>query len=198
MSRAVYGRVYELNLRNPAPDEEHPYVGMTTTTIHRRVHGSAGHTSPADVAKDPWKARILPGTAGYRLLETVYSTGNPVEDNRTLRRAEAYWIDRLRPKHNDVRPIRPFADEPQPARRTKVSKPVPQPRRRARRSWGSRIRITLCLAFIIAATAGSAWLVAGMRLPWPLATWIAAPTIGIVVGWAAFWRLHRAVRKLVR
>lgn len=198
MSRAIYGRIYELNLRNPDPDEEHPYVGMTTErTLHERVHGRGGHTSPEEVAKNPWKARILPGRAGYRLLETVYDTGDPVENDRLLRRAESYWIDRLRAKYNKVRPIRPFGDplpaRPRAARPIVVMTPAQRRRRRSR-----RLRVASCLMLMATVTMFAARVVAAMELPWPAAPWIASPVIGIVVGWLVFWRMHRAVRKLVR
>jgi hypothetical protein len=68
-ARPIYGYVYELILAGQS-DTDHSYVGMTTTTIHRRVHGSSGHASATDVARDPWKAGILPGRAGYRCLES--------------------------------------------------------------------------------------------------------------------------------
>jgi hypothetical protein len=192
MSRPVHGRIYELRLRNPWPDEDHPYVGKTETTIHRRVHGPNGHTSARSMAKDPWKARILPGPAGYRLLETVYATGDVAEDDRALRRAEAFWIDRLRPKYNDVRPVRPFADEVQPAKRR------PAKRRAARQSKPIPARAYWCFLVMAAFTAAAARLIAGMQLPWPAAPWIGAPVSGVLLGWFFFWRIHRAVRKLLR
>lgn len=196
MSRAVYGRVYELNLSNPGPDEEHAYVGMTIGPIHGRVHGrqESAHTSAASVAKSPWKARILPGSAGYRQLEVVYATAHPDEDERTLRRAEAFWIDRLRPTYNIVRPVRPFADELLPVQ--PKARPVRTVRRRARRRVPARA--VLCILSMLLFTAGVAWFVVAMRLPWPQAPWIAAPTLGAFLGWSAFWRAHKAIRKLVR
>jgi hypothetical protein len=192
MSRPVHGRIYELRLRNPWPDEDHPYVGKTETTIHRRVHGPNGHTSARSVVKDPWKARILPGPAGYRLLETVYATGDVAEDDRALRRAEAFWIDRLRPKYNDVRPVRPFADEPQPARRAK-SKTAPTEQRRAvpARAW-------LCLLTMAIFTTMVARVIGEMHWSNPAVPWIASPSLGVLGGWATFWKLHAALKKILR
>lgn len=194
MTRPVYGRVYELRLRGQA-DADHSYVGLTRQlTIHRRVHGPSGHTSPDDIARDPWKARILPGRDGYRQLEVVYSTGDPAEDERSLRRAEAFWIDRLRPIHNEVRPVRPFGDRPAPRPVT-----APRPRRavavrRRRRSAKPYVLAALILTFTFLA----ARMVVAMQLPWPAAPWIAAPTLGVALGWTVFWRVHRAFRKLLR
>jgi hypothetical protein len=194
MSRPIYGRIYELCLRGQGPDE-HSYVGMTTTTIHRRVHGSAGHTSPDSVARDPWKARILPGPAGYRLLETVYSTGDCEENDRALRRAEAFWIDRLRPTENDVRPVRPFGPPQRRAQQARPARPASRPTRRRRRS---RVLAVLCLASMLAWVYIVARVVVAMHLPWPAAPWVAAPVLGTVIGWTAFARTHRAVRRIFR
>jgi hypothetical protein len=197
VSRPVYGRVYELNLSDPAPDEEHPYVGMTTGSIHSRVHGrqESAHTSPASIAKDPWKARILPGSAGYRQLEVVYATAHPDEDERAMRRAEAFWIDRLRPKYNIVRPVRPFADE-KPVGRPRMKRVAAPSRRRTKRRVPARA--VLCALSVLLFTAATAWFVVAMQLPWPQAPWIAAPVVGTTLGWSAFWRAHKAFRKLVR
>lgn len=198
--RAVYGRVYELVLRGQ-PDAQHSYVGKTTQTIHRRVHGPSGHTCAADVAKDPWKASILPGRAGYRLLETVYDTGDPEENRRALARAEAFWIDRLRPLHNDVRPVRPIGDlraaKPRHYPGPIPPRPARSPARRARRR-GSRVKPLALLTLVALFTCLAAWFIVAMQLPWPQAPWIASPVVGLTVGWATFWKLHRSVRRLLR
>jgi hypothetical protein len=184
----VYGRVYELITGDPR-DGEHPYVGMTTQTIHQRVHGPNGHTSPASVTRDLWKARILSGRAGYRLLENVYDTGDPAENERALRRAEAYWIDRLRPTHNDVRPVRPPLHHPQPAKR---ATPRPKVRRTRRRL---SFRHFTALAMIAAAMWLTAWTVLTMELPWPGATWIVTPAVGVPLGFFTWLRLYHVGRR---
>lgn len=187
--RRVFGHVYETILRGQA-ENEHSYVGKTELTIHQRVHGPNGHTSPDSVAKDPWKARILPGRAGYRKLEAIRDTGDPAENDRALRRAEAFWIDRLRPEYNLVRPVRPPGDVAHArARREPV-------RRRARRPVP--VRAVVCLVFIVVCVWATAWFVGAMELPWPQAPWIVAPTVGGFLGWQAFWRTHRALRRLFR
>jgi hypothetical protein len=193
VSRPIYGRVYEVFTMTQPPDS-HAYVGMTTQTLHERVHGRSGHASPESVAEAPWKAGIRPGRAGYRLIETVYSTGDPVEDGRLLRRAEAYWIDRLRPIHNVVRPIRP-PGRPVP-RPPRVKRPAP--RRDAVKRRRRSPKPHFLAAFVVIATYLAARLIVAMELPWPAAPWVGAPTIGAVIGWSVFWRLHRAVRKVLR
>lgn len=201
MSRPIYGYVYELFLAGQ-PDTDHSYVGMTTTTIHRRIHGPGGHASAESVARDPWKARILPGRAGYRCLEIVRDTGDPAENDRALRRAEAFWIDRLRPVHNDVRPVRP-PGEPVRSRRESArvgeSRRKPRPRGngrpvRRRRPWPV---IALAL-FVIPPVVLVARVVSAMELPWPAAPWIAAPTVGTLIGWNLYWRARRGWRRLTR
>lgn len=138
-AREVYGRVYEVFTTRPDLDGEHPYVGKTCQTIHRRVHaGPRAHTSPESIAKDPWKARIRPGRDGYRQLEAIYATGDKAVDEASLRRAEAFWIDRLRTTHNDVRPVRPPAHE-QPAR-TARAKPARPPSATTFRAAQTRTR----------------------------------------------------------
>lgn len=198
MSRPVYGRVYELFLHEQ-PEGTHSYVGkvQAPTTIHQRVWGrsSSAHTSPESVARDPWKAGILPGRAGHRQLEVVYASGDPAEDDRALRRAEAFWIDRLRTVHNEVRPVRP-AGERRTAATSSARTPVTyaRPRRSRRRTVKPYVLATFVLAFTFLA----ARVIVAMQLPWPAAPWVAAPTAGFLLGWATFWRLHRAVRKLLR
>jgi hypothetical protein len=195
-ARPIYGYVYELILAGQS-DTDHSYVGMTTTTIHRRVHGSSGHTSAGDVARDPWKARILPGRDGYRCLEIVRSTGDLAEDDRALRRAEAFWIDRLRPVHNDVRPVRPAGERipSRPRRSAQTARGRRRPARRRRRRVGKPIALVLLIA---ACTYLSARGLLMMQLPWPQVPWVGAPVLGAALGWSAFWRAHRALRKLVR
>jgi hypothetical protein len=196
VSRPIYGYVYELILAGQS-DTDHSYVGMTTTTIHRRVHGSSGHTSAGDVARDPWKASIRPGRDGYRCLEIVRSTGDCAENDRVLRRAEAFWIDRLRPLYNDVRPVRPPGERIPRSRRERVVRP-PAPRRpvrRRRRRVGKPIALVL---LIVACTYLSARVLLMMELPWPQVPWVGAPVLGVALGWSAFWRVHRSLRRLFR
>jgi hypothetical protein len=195
-ARPIYGYVYELILAGQS-DADHSYVGMTTTTIHRRVHGSSGHTSAENVARDPWKAGIRPGCAGYRRLEIVRSTDDPAEDARALRRAEAFWIDRLRPVHNDVRPVRPPGERIPRSRANRGTRPIAtaRPARRRRRKMGKPLAM---LALIAAFTYLSARALLMMQLPWPQVPWVGAPMLGVALGWSAFWRMHRALRKLVR
>lgn len=191
--RAVYGRIYELITGDPQ-DGPHPYVGQTVQTIHQRVHGPGGHTSPASVAKDPWKARVLPGRAGYRLLETVYDTGDPGENQRALDRAEDFWIDRLRTTHNDVRPVRPPVHEPQPPRRprtTQTARPTPARRRRRRRV---PVRWVLLLLTVAAGMALIAWPMLATDRPWSTVL-TAAGLFGAPLGAFCWLRVYHAGRK---
>ena len=189
--REVYGRVYELITGDPR-DGEHPYVGMTRQTIHQRVHaGRNAHTSAQSVARDPWKARILPGRAGYRLLETVYATDDDAADARELRRVESFWIDRLRTTHNDVRPVRPPVHERGPVR---VRRRTAVQRRASRRTRG---RVVSLLLLVAAFTFLAVRAILLMQLPWPLAP-LAGLSVGTALGWAAFDWLDRRYRRLVR
>lgn len=198
--RAIYGRVYELVLRGQPPDS-HAYVGKVTapTTIHQRIFGrsASAHTSPDSIARDPWKAGILPGRAGYRLLETVYDTGDDAENDRALRRAEAFWIDRLRPTYNIVRPVRPAGSPPPQSRRPRRTSPARRQsvRRRPRRKLAKPITLALLIAAFTFLWGRMLFM---MELPWPQAPWVGAPVVGIATGWALFWKLHRAVRKILR
>lgn len=185
--RAVYGRVYELFTDDPR-DGEHPYVGQTTTTIAQRVKR---HKSADEIAKRPWKARIVDGPRGYRLLETVYSTGDCADNERDLDRAEAFWIDRLRPTHNDVRPVRPRQGDPLPPRpkESRGSRPK-RPRRRVNWRLSTFLTITiLCVALV-------ARLLTALHLPWPWVPWALSLPIGAAFAYAAFSRLLTAGRRL--
>lgn len=190
--RSVYGYVYETITGDPR-DGEHPYVGMTETTIHNRVHGPAGHTSRQSVAEDPWKARILRGRAGYRCLERVYDTGDPDENDRALRRAEAFWIDRLRPTHNTVRPVRPPLHQPQPPRAT-ARPAVKVARRRPQRRVP--VRAVTFAVLVAVFTTLAACLIVAMHLPWPAVPWVVSPALGVALAWRVFWTLHRSIRRL--
>lgn len=185
----VYGRVYELFTGDPR-DGEHPYVGRTTTTIAKRVRR---HKSADDITRDPWKARIIDGPRGYRLLETVYSCGIAAEDARSLARAEAFWIDRLRPTHNDVRPVRPRLGDPLPPRpRESVARRRGAPRTRRRFPW--RAGLFLALSAVTALLAGR--LVAALALPWPWAPYVAALVLGAPLGWRMTMAVLRGGRRL--
>lgn len=191
MSREVYGRVYEPITSRPEVHGRHPYVGQTRQTVHQRVHGRGGHTSALSVAKDPWKADILPGRAGYRVLKTIYATGDPGADQVRLDMAEAFAIDELNPTHNTQRPIRP-APEPRPPR-------PPSRRELAELSRRQRTRARLvCLLVVVAIfTVLAARVTSGMQVS-PSFPWFASPALGVALGWPTFWWLHQQVRRLAR
>lgn len=189
-SGAVFGYIYE-TIERGQRDDECRYIGKTETTIHRRVHGPTGHTSPRSVAKDPWKANILPGKHGYRCLEIVRDTGEGLQANkRALARAESDWIDRRRPLRNQVRPVRPRHGEP-PARPTPRST-------RTRQPSGRKVALVLlvaALAFLFELP------LSGAGLPWWM-QWVVAPALAATLGWylfcAAVGRIDRARRKIRR
>jgi hypothetical protein len=209
--RPIFGFVYELKVRAQEPSTC-KYVGKcegpTPKAVAERVHGTSGsaHTSPQSIAKDQWKADILPGRDGWRILERVYATGDDEHDNERLRRAEADWIDRKRPTENTVRPVRPFGARPHPKprvierpRRPAAYRP-PTARELKKRAQRRRARAkamllaVLALAGIVAVT----WVINAMRLPWPAVTWTAGPAIGAALGWMAFEWLLNAARKVTR
>lgn len=173
--RRVYGYVYEL-VTGDQRDGAHPYAGQTTTTIHRRVHGPGGHTSPESVAKDPWKARIRPGPAGYRCLKRIYATSDPGSDQVRLDMAEAFAIDELKTTHNKVRPVRPpVTGAPAPRKPPAERAPVKVPWR--------LVGFLLVWAVFSALAARTA--VAG-HLP----IWLGPPA-ALIPAWPVFLRLHR-------
>lgn len=190
----IFGYVYE-TIERGQRDGEHSYVGKTETTIHQRVHGPSGHTSPRSVAKDPWKANILPGKRGYRCLEVVRDTGEGYQANkRALARAEAFWIDRLRPLRNQVRPVRPPSNAPEP-------RPVAAERAPVRSPSGRKILLSVLICLF---TALVAMLLSAAHAPW-WGPWGVAPGAGLVVGWASFVRIvtawerkRRKLRRLLR
>jgi hypothetical protein len=192
--RPIIGYVYEVITGDPQ-DGLHPYVGKTETTVHQRVHGRGGHTSPQSIAKDPWKARILPGAAGWRILERVRDTGEgDAANDAQLRRAEAFWIDRLRPPRNVVRPVRPPRHESGtvPARRARPVRSAAETRRRNRAAR----RLTGLLVLAAACTFLAVQLIEAMRLPYPAASWVGGPALGLFTGWLAFLRVEHLLAVL--
>jgi hypothetical protein len=189
--RPVFGRVYELFTDRPE-DGEHPYVGQTTQTIEQRKRG---HKSKRDVAKDPWKAHIIDGPRGHRLLETVYATGDPYADERELDRAEAFWIDKLRPTYNVVRPVRPRYGDPLPVRPQERSRPAT---RRTVRTSRRRVpwRVRVFLLFTLVLTTACAVALAHVDQPYPWLPWVLAPVAGVAFVWRGTLALLHAGRKL--
>lgn len=183
--RPVYGRVYELFTDRPDLDGDHPYVGQTVQTIAAR---KCGHKSARSVARDPWKARIVDGPRGHRLLETVYASGDPRHDQAILDQVEAFWIDRLRPTRNGQRPVRPRPGDPLPAR-PRDARPV-----RSRRPVPWRVALFLLLATATAVLAGRT--VAAMHLPWPWVPYAAALAAGVPLGWRMTTAVLRGGRRL--
>lgn len=173
--RRVYGYVYELITGDPR-DGLHPYAGQTTETIHQRVHGSRGHTSAASIAKDPWKARIRPGRAGYRCLKVIYGTDNPGADQVRLDMAEAFAIDELHTTYNDRRPVRP-ATGPAPRRPKPERKPVIVPWR----------LVGFLLVWLVPSIVVGRIAVANHLPPW------IAPLAVLIPAWLVFLRLHRVI-----
>jgi hypothetical protein len=195
----IFGYVYELVLAGQ-PDDQCSYIGMAQDMARRMAATGSGHRSPTSIAKDPWKADILPGKAGYRILERVRTTGfGEVDDERALRRAEADWIDRRRPVHNDVRPVQPRT-EPQVGPRNLIGYASPKAKlvsarvtaeqeRKARADRRARTRAAFFLLAFAVFTTLAAWFVGTMHLPWPAAPWIVSPVLGVV---GAFWLFNAA------
>ena len=187
--RPVYGRVYELFTDDPL-DGEHPYAGQAKApkTIAQRQRE---HMSPTEVARFPWKARIIPGPRGRRLLETVYATGDARADQAILDQVEAFWIDRLKPTYNIQRPVRRPGDPPSPRPRRQAS-PSRRPAPRRRHPW--RVSLFLLVTVPLVLAAGLA--VALLHLPWPWLPFAAAPVLGGPLGWRLTMEILRAGRRL--
>lgn len=201
-SGAVYGEVYELITGDPQ-DGPHPYVGKAKDA-YRRVYGRSpsAHTSRASVEKDPWKARILPASRGFRVLERVPATGDPVADEQSLRLREAYWIDRLQTTYNDQRPKYEHGKRGAVRRPTRpVDAPRP-PSKAALAERRARARVRrraagFLLLFAVATTL-AVRVVTRMELPWESAPWTVGPAAGAVAAFFAFRWLSTAVRIVTR
>lgn len=192
----LFGYVYELVLvGQPAVVCE--YIGKTEQTMADRMRG---HRSAEDIARDPWKARIKPGAAGYRILERVRCTGDGYDaDRRALLRAEMDWIDRRRPLKNDVRPVRPrgeaVRERPTETRAERVRPVV----RRTAAERRARRRAIGFLVLVAVLTGQAGRLVAGMALPWPWwASALTALVLGVTVATLVFLRALKFARRLRR
>jgi hypothetical protein len=198
----IYGLVYELVLTGQ-PDDQTTYIGKA------RWQGSAartmavrmrGHRSAEDIARDPWKADIARGAAGYRVLERVRCTGDgSAADEAALRRAEADWIDRRRPLHNDVRPVRPrvgSAPIPHPLR--VAARPVRPARRPTPADRRARRNASLFLALSVILTLVAFRVVAAGAAPGSVAPWVASPIVGVIgAGWL-FLSARSKLRRITR
>ena len=202
--RRIIGFIYEAMLRDK-PDTYHAYVGKcegaTEAAVTKRFHGRSpsAHTSPQSIAKDPWKADILPGRRGYRILERVRDTGDDRENDRALRRAEAFWIERLRTEHNVVRPARPADGRPRRPTRAPQAAARPAPRRQptARRP-PKQSKVGALVFLIVGFTALAAFLFHLLQLPWPAVPWVGSPVIGLTLGWNTYVSAHKKARQARR
>ncbi len=190
----LYGVVYELVLTDTPPDVCE-YVGKARNMKTRMAATGSGHRSARSIAKDPWKARIRPGAAGYRILERVWSTGDDRLDEAALRRAESDWIDRRSAKRNDVRPVRPRVHEapPRPVK-TVPRRTVAQQRaatRARRRGFGFLLLFAAYAGLLARALSATPW-------PWPPTPWVVSFGAGAFFAWATLWWCVRTARRLSR
>jgi hypothetical protein len=196
---AIFGYVYELVLVGQRTDET-SYVGKTEGGTLADVADRANEHR-REVDRFPWKAGILPGKAGYRVLERVRCTGDGYEaDRRALLRAEADWIDRRRPVHNGPRPVRPRHGEALPSApkspRPVVSRP-PTARELADRR--ARCRGWAFVVLALVATGLSAYMLT--RTSWTGAEWgpwVFSPVLGVG---GTLWAWHKttaAARRITR
>jgi hypothetical protein len=196
----IYGLVYELVLVGQ-PDDQTTYIGKARwrgSVARTMAARMSGHRSARDIARDPWKANIAAGAAGYRILERVRHTGDGASaDDRAVRRAEDDWIDRRRPLYNDVRPVRPRAGSaPLPAppkvRPVRVRRPLTVADRRARRNgW-----LFAVLSVVIAALTFR--VVAAGATPGSAAPWVSAFIAGPIGGGWLFLSARAKVRRITR
>lgn len=187
-TRRIYGVVYELVLSGQRTDET-SYVGKAKSMRARMAATGTGHRSPSSIAKDPWKAHILPGRAGYRILERVPATGDKHADEAALRRAESDWIDRRRPTYNDVRPVRPRVHEAQPRKRPARQQ---RARSRARRGWLTLLVVAVLYAIPLANV------LSVVLAAWPIAPWIATPVIATMFAWSTVRAFFCFTRRVAR
>jgi hypothetical protein len=191
--RKVFGYVYELFTDDPR-DGEHPYAGQVRApkTIAQRQRE---HKSRAEVGRFPWKARIIDGPRGRRLLETVYATGDDYYDQQILDQIEALWIDRLKTTHNRMRPVRPRHGDPLPVRPQEKARPVRRrpaspPRRRV--SW----RVKVFLTFTVLLTSAFVIGLSQLDQPYPWLPWALGLPAGVGFGWRGTMSLLHAGRRL--
>lgn len=190
--RRLYGVVYELILTDTPPDICE-YIGRTRDLRRRMATTGSGHRSPTSIARDPWKARIRPGAAGYRILHRVYSTGDERVDAELLKIAESDLIDKRNAKRNDVRPVRPRVHE---ARRRPARQPIRRTAAQSRAAARAKRRL-IALAFLAVLFAIPVGNVAA-AMPQPEAPWVAVPTVAPVLAWLTMWWCIRTARRLSR
>lgn len=193
-SRRIYGRVYELFTSRPA-DGEHPYAGKVKapkTIAQRRDE----HIREAGEPGCEWKAYILPGKAGYRLLETIYATGDDRADEAALRRAEAFWIDKLRTTYNVVRPVRPPHGTPlstRPADSRPARGATPRRAKRHRKPFPWRVLLFSAVTVPLMLMIGMLLAAVPVAQPW----WDAVPFVAAFVGGPTLgWRVTAAVLRV--
>ena len=195
--RPIVGFVYEAILRDQ-PDGTHAYVGKvmgaTEAAVTERFHGdsASAHTSPESIRAYPWKARILPGRQGYRILERIRDTGDPTENDRAVRRAEVFWIDKLQTQFNVVRPVRPPVTRraPRPAAR-----PASKPRGRQVRGDGGRhlaVAAVLSLIAVYATVIATVLHMGGASGP---IAWVTPPAGAVFLTWRTLLAAERPRRR---
>jgi hypothetical protein len=198
----IYGLVYELVL-DGQPDDQTTYIGKARwrgSVARTMAVRMRGHRSAEDTARDPWKAGIASGAAGYRILERVRHTGEgAAADDRALRRAESDWIDRRRPLHNDVRPVRPrVGSAPLPPRpmSSSIAWPVRRPLTRTQRRIRRNGWLFAILALILTALTFRVAL-AGAE-PGSAVPWVASPIIGVGAASWLFIATRSHLRRITR
>lgn len=196
---AIFGYVYELVLVGQCPDET-SYVGKTEGSTLADVADRVNEHR-REVARFPWKAGILPGKAGYRVLERVRYTGDGYDaDDKALRRAEADWIDRRRPVHNGPRPVRPRHGEtlppkPDAPRRSAARPPTRQQlteRRAHRRGWSFAVLSLIATALAAYVLTRTSWTGA----EW--GPWVFSPVLGFGGTLWAWLKVTATARRITR
>lgn len=198
LRRPVYGAVYVCRTAG----DPRKYVGKSgprKTRDGRRLVCAPGKRVDEHRDKQDWGREILPGRAGYRVVEWVEKSGKgDAYDEANLRYREAVWIQQLNPTENDLRPIPVPPDEAlaRAARRAAPARSRPAtPRRRARR----RVRLfpVVSLAFWWALfTALLAVPLSASPAPW--VPWVVAPAMGLAFGWATLFKIRKQWRRLTR
>ncbi len=195
MTHPLFGAIY-CGQTATDPDKYVGKSGPRTARDGRRVQCSPGRRVDEHRTDKPWGGELLPGRAGYRVLEWVEESGHGrAYDEANLRYREALWIQRINPTENSVRPV------PVPPEEALQRVAVRTQREAARPSGGAArtkpvawLRTVAFLFWTVLYTAGAAWLLALGVVPW--LPWVGAPAIGVVLGWTTLWEIRRKYDRL--
>jgi hypothetical protein len=193
-SAAGNGRLFGVVYCCRTATDRRKYVGESgprkDPKTGRTVQCSPGRRVDEHRAKKTWGSEILPGRAGYEVLEWTTASGRGHEyDKAYLRYRQDVWIQRLNPTENDLRPVPRHPDLVQ-------RRPVPAPAapsvrpRRARRSF-AWFRVLSFAFWCVLYASGFGWLFTLTEREAPWVPWVLVPSLALACAWwslATVWR----------